>query len=398
MKVCLAIILFLLTLEGINTSVAIANEFSGYMTVEGRLFFNDPRFPGQSRNNVSFAIQPEYYHEWENGSSFIFVPFVRLDSADSRRSHFDVREMNYLWLGDPWELRVGIGKVFWGVTEFVHLVDIINQTDLVEDPDGEEKLGQPMVNLTLPKDWGTIEMFLLPYFRERTFPGTDGRLRSALVVNTDKAAYESGAEEGHLDIALRYSHSIGNWDFGIYNFNGTGREPTMRLALDENGLPVLIPTYEQINQTGVDVQTVAGEWLWKLEGLYRSGQGKDFFASTGGFEYTFVGIADTSMDLDVIGELAYDDRGDEATTPFENDAMFALRLAVNDASSSEVLMGLIQDLDSSSRTFSIEGSRRFGDRWLLSIESRVFLDQSEGDVLYSMRDDDYFQLKLAYYF
>ena len=398
MKVCLAIILFLLTLEGINTSVAIANEFSGYMTVEGRLFFNDPRFPGQSRNNVSFAIQPEYYHEWENGSSFIFVPFVRLDSADSRRSHFDVREMNYLWLGDPWELRVGIGKVFWGVTEFVHLVDIINQTDLVENPDGEEKLGQPMVNLTLPKDWGTIEMFLLPYFRERTFPGTDGRLRSALVVNTDKAAYESGAEEGHLDIALRYSHSIGNWDFGIYNFNGTGREPTMRLALDENGLPVLIPTYEQINQTGVDVQTVAGEWLWKLEALYRSGQGKDFFASTGGFEYTFVGIADTSMDLDVIGELAYDDRGDEATTPFENDAMFALRLAVNDASSSEVLMGLIQDLDRSSRTFSIEGSRRFGDRWLLSIESRVFLDQSEGDVLYSMRDDDYFQLKLAYYF
>jgi hypothetical protein len=398
MKVCLAIILFLLTLEGINTSVAIPNEFSGYMTVEGRLFFNDPRFPGQSRNNVSFAIQPEYYHEWENGSSFIFVPFARLDSADSRRSHFDVREMNYLWLGDPWELRVGIGKVFWGVTEFVHLVDIINQTDLVEDPDGEEKLGQPMVNLTLPKDWGTIEMFLLPYFRERTFPGTDGRLRSALVVNTDKAAYESGAEEGHLDIALRYSHSIGNWDFGIYNFNGTGREPTMRLALDENGLPVLIPTYEQINQTGVDVQTVAGEWLWKLEALYRSGQGKDFFASTGGFEYTFVGIADTSMDLDVIGELAYDDRGAEATTPFENDAMFALRLAVNDASSSEVLMGFIQDLDSSSRSFSIEGSRRFGDRWLLSIESRVFLDQSESDVLYSMRDDDYFQLKLAYYF
>jgi hypothetical protein len=398
MKVCLAIILFLLTLEGINASVAIANEFSGYMTVEGRLFFNDPRFPGQSRNNVSFAIQPEYYHEWENGSSFIFVPFARLDSADSRRSHFDVREMNYLWLGDPWELRVGIGKVFWGVTEFVHLVDIINQTDLVEDPDGEEKLGQPMVNLTLPKDWGTIEMFLLPYFRERTFPGTDGRLRSALVVNTDKAAYESGAEEGHLDIALRYSHSIGNWDFGIYNFNGTGREPTMRLALDENGLPVLIPTYEQINQTGVDVQTVAGEWLWKLEALYRSGQGKDFFASTGGFEYTFVGIADTSMDLDVIGELAYDDRGAEATTPFENDAMFALRLAVNDASSSEVLMGFIQDLDSSSRSFSIEGSRRFGDRWLLSIESRVFLDQSEGDVLYSIRDDDYFQLKLAYYF
>ena len=63
---------------------------------------------------------------------------ARLDSADSSRSHFDLRELNYLWLGDAGELSVGIGKVFWGVAEFVHLVDIINQTDLVENIDEEE--------------------------------------------------------------------------------------------------------------------------------------------------------------------------------------------------------------------------------------------------------------------
>ncbi|MHC4808046.1 MAG: hypothetical protein ACYTBX_17555, partial [Planctomycetota bacterium] len=179
-------------------ALAAAHELSGYVAAEGRAFFNDALFGGQERDNFSFAFQPEYYHEWESGSSFLFVPFLRLDSADSRRTHFDIRELNYLWLADNWELRVGFGKVFWGTTEFVHLVDIINQTDLIENIDEEDKLGQPMVHLSVPSDWGVIDMFVLPYFRKRTFPGRRGRLRSALVVDTDNPRYESAAGEHNV--------------------------------------------------------------------------------------------------------------------------------------------------------------------------------------------------------
>ena len=67
--------------------------------------------------------------------------------------NFDIRELNYLLFGETWEVRLGVDKVFWGTTEFVHLVDIVNQTDLVEDVDGEDKLGQPTVNLSVPSDW-----------------------------------------------------------------------------------------------------------------------------------------------------------------------------------------------------------------------------------------------------
>ncbi|MDD7885073.1 hypothetical protein [Flavivirga sp. 57AJ16] len=42
------------------------------------------------------------------------------------------------------------------MTESNHLVDIINQTDAVETFDGEEKLGQPMVQLS----WGTDNIIL----------------------------------------------------------------------------------------------------------------------------------------------------------------------------------------------------------------------------------------------
>jgi hypothetical protein len=391
-------IILLLVFGGIRVSVAAAHEFSGFVEAEGRYFFHDPLFPEQERNSASIAAQPEYYHEYENGSSFTATLFARIDSADSERSHFDVREFIYLWLGDSWELRFGIGKVFWGVTEFVHLVDIINQTDLVEDIDGEDKLGQPMVNLSLIRGWGTVDLFVLPYFRERTFPGPKGRLRTEPPVDTDNPEYESSAEQQHVDFAIRYSHSLGNWDFGIYNFNGTGREPTLLPDLDESGEPVLIPFYEQINQTGLDMQLVTGNWLLKLEALYRTGQGDDFFSSIGGFEYTFVNFAQSGMDLSLIGEWAYDERGEEATTSFQNDAIVGLRLAVNDAAGTELLVGFSQDLKSSGHFLNVEGSRRFGDNWLLSLVSRFFFDIPEDDPYFNIRDDDYIQLVLSYYF
>jgi len=49
-------------------------------------------------------------------------------------------------------LLVGINSVFWRVVESNHLVDILNQTDLIEDIDGEEKLGQPMISLSTQQD------------------------------------------------------------------------------------------------------------------------------------------------------------------------------------------------------------------------------------------------------
>lgn len=56
-----------------------------------------------------------------------------------------------------------------GVGGPVHLVDIINQSDLVENPDGEDKLEKPLVKLTSGLPWraGTLNLFMLPYFRER---------------------------------------------------------------------------------------------------------------------------------------------------------------------------------------------------------------------------------------
>ena len=128
--------------------MAPAGEWSGYLGTEFRYFTQDPRDPRQHDENFSLVFEPEYYHEWDKGTqSLAFVPFFRLDQHDNERTHFDIRELNWTKVAENWELRLGLRKVFWGVTEFQHLVDIINQTDLVENIDTEDKLGQPMINL-----------------------------------------------------------------------------------------------------------------------------------------------------------------------------------------------------------------------------------------------------------
>ena len=372
-------------------------EFIGNVSMEGRGFFHEPGYPNQEHSNGSVATELELYHEFDSGSSWIVKAFARLDSSDEERSHWDISEANYLHLADKWEVKIGIGKVFWGATEFVHLIDIINQTDLVESLDGEEKLGQPMIHLSVPRDWGVIDAFVLPWFRNRSYPGEKGRLRTPLVVATDLAHYESGAEESHIDLALRYSQTFGEADVGIYHFIGTSRQPTLFIGLQDR-TPVLIPYYEQINQTGLDIQMVVGNWLWKGEAFLRSGQGRSFAATTFGFEYTFVGIGESEMDLGIIGEYVFDDRASHMASPYNNDVMSGLRLAVNDAEGTEILAGIIKDVELSSMFLSIEASRRLGENWKIAVEAAFFTNIDRQDPAYSLRNDDHIKAELFFYF
>ncbi len=403
--------LLVLTIAGLVALPVQAADWrvSGFGALESRFFPHDNappvRLPAGEATaaghhaNQSLVVQPEFFTEWnDRRDSFTFVPFLRLDQHDSERTHFDIRELTWLHAARDWELRAGIRKVFWGVTESRHLVDIINQTDLVENIDGEDKLGQPMLNLALIRDWGTVDLFVLPGFRERSFPGRDGRLRAVPRVDGDRARYESGAGRNHVDLAARWSHYIGSWDIGVSHFHGTGREPRLEPDLSDPRDITLVPVYEQIDQTGLEIQYTRGSWLWKLEAIRRSGQGKDFSAAVGGFEYTFYGVFDTAMDLGVLTEYLYDGRAPALATPFDDDLFTGFRLNLNDAQSTEMLLGCINDLETTARFCSAEASRRFGSSWVLSLEARIFSDAPENDPLFSLRRDDYLQLELAFHF
>lgn len=375
-------------------------EISGKVSAELRGYADEGQFTGQDyRSSAAVAFEPELFWEWnDGGDSLTLTPYYRLDQRDDERSHGDIRELSWIHVGEDWELRTGVRKVFWGVTEFSHLVDVINQTDAVEDSDGEDKLGQPMVNLSLVRDWGIVDLFVLPGFRERTFAGQDGRLRSGLIVDTDAAVYESGAAENHVDTAVRWSQSFDLFDVGLYWFRGTNRDPRFEPG-SNNGQSVLIPVYEQIDQIGFDGQATIDSWLWKLELLWRDSDAEQYGAMQGGVEYTFYGIQESVTDLGLLVEYGWDERGEDATAAFQNDIFIGSRITLNDVASTEFLAGFGYDLDYQSESLFVEASRRFGDNWKLSLDGRLFNAGEPEDLLVNfIEQDDLIQLTAEYYF
>jgi hypothetical protein len=374
-----------------------AQEWAGHVGVETRGFFSPPLLDPQSRAVVSLAVQPEYYRDW-GAQSLLVVPFARLDSADPSRTHADMRELVWRGFFERWEFRAGIGKVFWGVTESQHLVDIINQTDFVENIDSEDKLGQPMINVTALRSWGALDLFVLPGFRTRTFPGENGRLRLPGRIATELTQFAASSKKRHVDLAARWSHTLGSWDVGVSHFYGTSRDPQFLLGADTTGIAVLIPRYDLIHQTGLDLQATTAAWLWKLEMVHRSGQGDRFVALTGGIEYTFANVRGSGIDVGVIGEYLFDDRGTLSTNLFEDDVYLAARLEFGDAQSTRLLAGAAIDRDTAASFVNVEASRRLGGAWRASLEARLFVGIPDDDVLVGFRDDDHLQLDVSWYF
>ena len=396
-----------------------ALEVSGRVEIEPRVFLHAPEHSPQKHHGLSFAVQPEFYHSFDdNRQSLVFTPFLRLDTADDRRSHFDVRELMYQRVFDDFELRAGIGRVFWGVTESYHLVDVINQTDLVENIDLEDKLGQPLVNLTLARDWGVLDLFVLPGFRERTYPGREGRLRPEPYVDTSRATYESRAGRDRVDFAVRWSNAIGDFDIGVAHFRGTSREPRLLpLGICADGQPapqlqcppagpptappaevILAPRYEVVRRTSLDLQATKDATLWKLELLLESGQRDSHVAWVGGFEYTWYGINESDSDLGLLVEHLFDGRGGRAPHPLENDLFAGVRLALNDEAGTDLVAAVIADAEGDGTAVTVEASRRIGDDWKVELEARAWNGVEDDDPLAPLRRDDYVQLTLSRFF
>lgn len=388
----------------VSTGAFAQLDITGTVDFETRVFPHSRAYDDQQPSTISpsIAIRPELVYEWRDGSNRLTLePFLRIDAHDEERTHFDLREAHYLYLGSDWDVTIGLSKVFWGVTESVHLVDIINQTDWVEDIDGEDKLGQPMVNLNFFRDWGTLSLFVLPGFRERTFPGDDGRRRAPLSIDVDDPSYESGAEEWHVDYALRWSHTVGNWDFGVSNFYGTSREARLIPSWEPLQGIKLRPRYDIINQLGVDVQYTKGAWLWKLEAISRWGHGDQFFAGVGGFEYTFFGVGESDVDVGVLAELQFDGRDEDGSAPTvlsDHDLFVGSRIALNDVQDTTFLLGAIIDLDDATTSIFVEAERRLTDSWKAELEARWVGYADDDNALATFKRDSSVTLRLSWNF
>lgn len=384
-----------------STSVVAEAEYSGSFTVEQRFFLQDAAFPGQTRAQTSLTVTPEVFFDWNDGQDrILFKPFMRVDQYDDERTHADIRELMWSHAGESYEVKGGVGKVFWGQTESLHLVDVINQADAIERVDGEEKLGQPMLSASYLMESGAISVFVMPYFRERTFAGEEGRLRPLVPISNDNAVYESEDEQQNIDYAIRWQQTLGDWEVGLSYFDGTNREPLLLIegGLETNDL-LLRPYYQQMQQVGADLLWVNGAMLYKFEAIHRKTELQSFYAAVGGFEYTSVGIFDSVYDIGWLMEYQYDERDNSFFAPAQNDLMVGLRWSWNDADGTQVLFGYVQDLDDTN-TYSgfIEASSRMTDNWKFTVNGYFFSTDSLTNPYYFVRRDDHIEINVEFFF
>jgi hypothetical protein len=417
-----------------------AVEFKPKLEAEGRWFWQAEEAPLIG----SVAGTLETYAGWSEGKQRIVGEFfARWDENDDSRTHGDVRELYYQQTGDDFEFKVGARRVFWGVAESRHLVDVINQSDFVENIANEAKLGQPVLSVAAIRETGTVELFLMPYQRARTFPGADGYPRLPFPVHTHEAMYESRRAQDHLDYAVRYTGSFGPVDLGVAWFDGTAREPRLLPCVQRNAsgqfiqgspdgpscdreadyqsvilpppvLPpfptpeqvaaeivanlVLVPFYDRLRQASIDAQYVIGSMALKVEALRRYQQGRITWGTVSGFEYTFGDVAGSGADIGVLAEYLYDEYDEGLSVLFDDEIFVGSRLALNDVAGTQVLAGVIASReDGKSLRYGLEASGRLTDDWKLSLEARIFSKWPQDDSAF-LADQDFLTLTLERFF
>ena len=376
---------------GQSATVEVASEI--------RVFPEDPLFPNQRDAHLSpsLLVRPEYSASWMGGDLNLDVEaFGRLDADDGDRSHADLRRLSLTLLTDRWTLMAGAGRVFWGVTEVNHLVDIVNQTDAVEDIDGEDKLGQPMLNVSVLGNLGALDLYWLPYSRERTFPGRRGRLRGLLPVSAD-ARYESSAGPWRQGVAARWSHVLGPVDIAVSTFSGNSREPVYVPVAPDGSAPLaLAPFYHVIDQTGLELQWTAGATLWKLEALTRGGHGDRFGAVAAGLEHTLFQAFGGASDVGLLAEVMADGRGEDAPpTLFDSDVFVGARWAFNDVADTSILGGVMMDWEDGEVFGLFEAERRLREGWSLGLEGRLLANVEPESFVDALRKDSFLTIRLS---
>jgi hypothetical protein len=424
-----------------------AIEFKPTLEAEARYFYEAPDSPLPASASATLEV----FHGWQDGKQRIVGElFQRYDDTDDARTHGDVRELYYQVIGDDFEYRLGARRVYWGVTESRHLVDIVNQSDLVEDIDLKAKLGQPMMSLALIRDLGTLDLMLLPYARARTFPGPEGWPRLPFPVAANEAMYESRQGQHRLDFAARWTGSAGPVDFGVAWFDGSARDPRLLPCLKRgsrvndtevapNGpncdiasavpgpgatpeqlIPllqmlglapsneevareiyqsiVLVPFYDRLRQASIDGQYVTGSLAVKLEALRREQQDRATWAAVAGLEYTFGDVWGSGADVGILGEYLYDQKDDFLGVLFDDEVFVGGRLAVNDVAGTSVLAGVIGNRETfRNRLFSVEASRRLTDDWRVSLKARMFAEMPDDSVASFLENQDFATLMLEWF-
>ena len=81
-----------------------------------------------------------------------------------------------------------------------------------------------------------------------------------------------------------------------------------------------------------------------------------------------------------------------------SDVFLGARWAFNDPADSSILGGPVIDYETGETFAFLEGERRFGDRWIATLEARWLMNTDASAAVHGLRSDDFLTLRLSRYF
>jgi hypothetical protein len=376
-----------LILVGMPISVVAQTTLAGEIEFGSRFFPEDglsarqkqffPVFQGTLRAD---RVSERGNHHWR------LNVFGRADVRDRRQSHAELREATWAWRpNQTWDVRGGILADEWGFTESNTVIDIVNQRDQLEAPNGDAKLGQPGLSLASRLPAGRLTVYALPWHRTWRFAGSAGRFRPPVKLDEDERANATPAWAAHWDLKKR------RFEIGLSQFKGVSREPAIDAAAV--GFRAIYPV---VHQTGAALQLVLGTGLLKADLVHvRSRERPSFTGFTVGGELP---VTLGATDLTVLAEFTYDQRGRDAPTGLDRDLLMAARWSANNAAGTEATAGSMIDMRSGAQTLRASISRRLSAAWRWTAESHVLVHPHQGEFGYWLRRDSFIQVGIARFF
>lgn len=389
------IYLYLIFYLILNSSPIHALDYKayGFIQPETSVFFNGKGRHGQKNTNLSIFGKGTFISYLQNDDAKFSINILgRYDENDSELRYLDFQKLKYEYFFNELEFKIGNDIIFWGVNETFNIVDIINQSNLAEDLAGTKKLGQTMASLSYSHDYGKFDMYLMSNFQERLFSGGNGLPRLVMEIDKNTVTYESSAKDKKLDFAIRYSTVLDDLDIGLSHFYGNNRAPELKA---NSSTLKFDPFYSIVSQTGLDIQSTKGSWLYKLESISAKNGSERYFSAAGGIEYTFYGIQNTQSDLGIIIEYIFDDR---SNSPLNNDGVIGLRWNKNDIKSTTFLAGLLIDMHGNSTRLQSEFEQRIADDLKLFVDFSINGNINQADFGYQFKEDSKMTVKIAKYF
>jgi hypothetical protein len=411
------------------------------LEAESRAFFHS----GQAAQSVAAQFEAKGQ---VNGLKWRIDAFARQFDPDPNRNTLDLRQALITAKQGAQEVQLGVGKVFWGVTESRHLVDVVNTPDFAQDLDGEAKLGQALISFSQSFDGaGRLTAYVLPFSREATIATLHPRLPFPLA---GESRFQSPNQTA---LAARWQGRGENygvaWDVAGSYFQGRARLPDFLPCLRQGSgfsntqnqnncdlaglmnappnlppalinvltalglLPseaelrrlaeqnlVLVPFTPQEQRLGLELQAVQGAVAYKLEALYR--QRGTFMAAR---QSTWAAVAGVEIsdqwrgwDVGYLAEFLYDQQRGLLQGRFDHDVFVGFRLSLNDVGGSTALGGVVLDRSGKEPLYTLKMQRRLSDDWRIGLNYRQFSGLQNPLERSVLRDDSRVGLVLERFF